>query len=127
MDEVSGSRPRVLVVDDEKFVCKIARRVLERHDIEVLVAEDGTQALQQLGDNPDIALVLLDSSLPDMNAERILELMRARNDTTPVLLSSGFGAHELPSSDDFANVVGFLAKPYPVAKLSEMVRAHLDV
>lgn len=123
---MSPSQLRVLVVDDEPFVLKIADRVLSRDGLEVLTASDGEQALSLMQANPDIGLVLLDSSLPDMNAERVLELMRERGLTLRVLLSSGFGAESLPSASEFANVQGFLPKPYPVAQLSQRVRELLE-
>ena len=124
-EAVSPSQ-RVLVVDDEPFVLKIADRVLSRDGLEVLTASDGERALSLMQANPDIGLVLLDSSLPDMNAERVLELMRERGLTLRVLLSSGFGAESLPSANEFANVQGFLPKPYPVAQLSQRVRELLE-
>jgi two-component system cell cycle sensor histidine kinase/response regulator CckA len=117
--------PRVLVVDDEPFVVKIAQRVLERDGIEVLTAATGEEALAVMTAHRDISLILLDSSLPDVNAELMLELMRDRGFSTPVLLSSGFGADSLPNSKQFANVCGFLPKPYPVAQLSARVRELL--
>ena len=124
---MSGTKPVVLVVDDEPFVRKIAERVLQRAQIEVISASDGTKALELLANSNDIALVLLDASLPDMNAERVLEIMRERGDRTPVLLSSGFGKESLPAEGEFANVRGFLPKPYSVAKLSEQVKELLDL
>jgi DNA-binding NtrC family response regulator len=75
--------------------------------------------------HPELALVILDSSLPDMNAERVLELMHDSGFGTPVLLSSGFGAESLPTAEQFSNVCGFLPKPYPVAQLSASVRELL--
>ena len=123
---VSASKQRVLVVDDEPAVRKIAERVLQRVSIEVVTAGDGKQALELLATHPDIGLILLDASLPDMNAERLLELMQAQGFTTPVLLSSGFGADCLDNPDRFPNVRGFLAKPYPVAKLAERIQELLE-
>jgi CheY-like chemotaxis protein len=123
---VSVSNQRVLVVDDEPAVRKIAERVLQRVSIEVVSAGDGKQALEQLAKYPDIGLILLDASLPDMNAERLLELMKAQGFTTPVLLSSGFGEDCLENADQFPNVRGFLAKPYPVAKLAARIQELLE-
>jgi DNA-binding NtrC family response regulator len=125
MSPMSESHPRVLVVDDEPFVVKIAQRVLQRDGIEVLTAGTGEEALEVMVAQPDISLVILDSSLPDMNAERVLELMHVRALTIPVLLSSGFGADSLPSTEQFPNIRGFLPKPYPVAQLSAQVGAIL--
>jgi CheY-like chemotaxis protein len=112
----------VLVVDDEPFVLKIADRVLSRDGLEVITADNGEDALARMQEHPEVLLVLLDSNLPDMNAERVLELMRDRGLKFPVLLSSGFGADSLPTERDFANVRGYLPKPYPVSQLSATVR-----
>ena len=122
---MSRTKPRVLVVDDEPFVRKIAERVLQRSEIEVISASNGTEALEALAGSDDIALILLDASLPDMNAERVLEVMRDRGDQRPVLLSSGFGQESLPTEGEFENVRGFLPKPYSVAKLTERIRELL--
>ena len=121
-----AASPRVLVVDDEPFVVSIAQRVLERDGLVVFRAGDGNEALAVLAANPDISLVLLDSNLPDMNAQTVLELMRDRGLTASVLLTSGFGAESVPNSEQFANVRGFLPKPYPVAQLSARVRELLQ-
>lgn len=126
MAPMSESPPRVLVVDDEPFVVKIAQRVLEREGIDVLVAGTGEEALAVMAAHPDINLIILDSSLPDMNAERVLERMRDGGFNTSVLLSSGFGTDSLPTAEQFANVCGFLPKPYPVAQLSARVRELLS-
>lgn len=123
---MSASKRRVLVVDDEPAVRKIAQRVLQRANVDVVSASDGKSALELLAAHPDIGLILLDASLPDMNAERLLELMQAQGFTTPVLLSSGFGEDCMPSADEFPNVRGFLAKPYPVAKLAARVQELLE-
>ena len=118
---MSGSKLKVLVVDDEPFVRKIAERVLQRIDLDIISASNGAEALDALA-SQRFALVLLDASLPDMNAERVLEVMRERGDQTPVLLSSGFGKESLPADGEFTNVRGFLPKPYSVAKLAEQVK-----
>ena len=113
--------PRVLVVDDEVIILEIAGRVLEREGYEVVRATTGEGALAAMAEHQDIALVLLDASLPDINAERVLELMRERGIATPVLLSSGYSSG-VPGTESFANVVGFLGKPYSVRALGTRVR-----
>ena len=122
---VHETKPRVLVVDDEPVVRKIAERVLARESIDVITASDGQQAMDALSAHADISLVLLDASLPDMNAERVLELMDEAGNTTRVLLSSGFGEDALPKRAQFPNVCGYLPKPYSVAKLAQTVRELL--
>jgi two-component system, chemotaxis family, chemotaxis protein CheY len=64
-----------LVVDDSSVIRKVVRRILEDMQFDITEAEDGTQALgicrRQL---PDV--VLLDWSMPDMDAIQFLRTLR---------------------------------------------------
>ena len=41
-----------------------------------LEAENGNQAIQMIGDNPGINLMLLDINMPQMNGFEVLEIMK---------------------------------------------------
>ena len=65
-----------LVVDDSRFVRKVARRILEESGFSVDEAEDGEQALLSVrGKMPDC--VLLDWNMPNMNGIDCLKAIRA--------------------------------------------------
>ena len=69
----------VLVVDDEPLVREMAKRALERHGYTVLLAESGPVAIDVFRRHPgEIALVVLDLSMPQMSGEETLpELKRS--------------------------------------------------
>src|ERR1035441_1146615 len=63
----------VLVVDDEAAVRELAKKVLERHGYAVLLAGSGLAAIDILQRHAaEIALVVLDLSMPGMNGEEAL-------------------------------------------------------
>ena len=63
----------VLVVDDEQLVREMAKKALERYGYTVLLAESGLAAIDLLRRHPgDIALVVLDLSMPRMSGEEAL-------------------------------------------------------
>lgn len=71
-----ADQPTVLAVDDLPEY----RRLYERRlgdDYEVITAENGSVALEALGDAVDI--VLLDRSMPDMSGDEVLEAIRDAN------------------------------------------------
>jgi CheY-like chemotaxis protein len=68
---------RVLVVDDEPIMRTLFRRSLQSAGFEVIVAEDGTDALQKLRGDPEIRLVLLDLNMPEMDGREFREEQRA--------------------------------------------------
>ncbi|MFD5266539.1 HAMP domain-containing protein, partial [Streptomyces sp. NPDC058335] len=57
----------VLVVDDDARNLFALSGILELHGIRVLHAENGREGIEALRDNPDIALVLMDVMMPEMD------------------------------------------------------------
>jgi CheY-like chemotaxis protein len=64
-------------VDDEPLVREVAKRALERAGFEVVLAENGRQAVEPYSqDGARIVLVLLDLSMPEMDGEQTLVELR---------------------------------------------------
>jgi two-component system chemotaxis response regulator CheY len=64
-----------LVVDDSSVIRKVARRILERLEFQIVEAEDGEQALEACrGSMPDA--VLLDWNMPKMDGYEFLRNLR---------------------------------------------------
>ncbi|MBI4912318.1 MAG: PAS domain S-box protein [Acidobacteria bacterium] len=125
-----GARPHfqgtVLLVDDEEIILESTGEALRSFGLDVLCARDGVQALDQFRQRPDLALVLMDVSMPRMDGPTAFLAMRELRPGTPVLLSSGFdqGGHlEALKADGLA---GFLPKPYRVQDLAAALRNVLD-
>ena len=67
--------PLVMVVDDSITVRKVTTRLLERHEMDVVAAKDGVDALSQLQETiPDI--MLLDVEMPRMDGFELATNMR---------------------------------------------------
>ena len=64
-----------LVVDDSRVIRKVARRILEKLDFQIVEAEDGEQALEACRSAmPDA--VLLDWNMPKMDGYEFLRNLR---------------------------------------------------
>jgi PAS domain S-box-containing protein len=124
-DEVEQkSAVKVLVIDDEDIVRNLAKAVLERQGYSVLSAEEGEKGLQQLASCPEeVALVLLDLSMPGLSSEETLRRLRAMHPSIKVLLFSGYGAAEALRSFEGAGLSGFLQKPFTAQELADRVNA----
>ena len=61
---------RVLVVDDERTIRELFRRILLFDGFDVVVASGGAEGLRILGSDPSIALVLLDLDMPGIDGRR---------------------------------------------------------
>jgi len=116
----------VLVVDDEQVVRELAKATLEHHGYTVLVADSGSAAIDIFRRHPgEIALVILDLSMPIMSGEEALPELKKIRPEVKVLVSSGYS--ELEAMPLFAGqqVSGFIQKPYTLKGIAEKVKECL--
>ena len=116
------TRQRVLIVEDNQDAGEMYRMLIELYGHEVLVADNGTRALEMLkSDRPDIALV--DIGLPGMDGYEIARRFRAERESDRVFLVAltGYGS----SSDiDRSRQAGFdlhLLKPVDPQELKSLL------
>jgi DNA-binding response OmpR family regulator len=85
----SNSRLRVLIVDDDRKLCRLIRDYLEPLGYEVIAAYTGPEGLEvALGDT--FSAVILDVMLPGMNGFDVLRRLREKSNV-PVLMLTGRG------------------------------------
>jgi nitrogen-specific signal transduction histidine kinase len=116
---------KVLVVDDEEIVRRIARTALERAGYTVLLAGDGQEAVEIFRrEAGEIRLVALDMTMPGMSGEEALRQLREIRRDVPVMVSSGYTEEEvLQRFGD--SIDGFLHKPYGITDLARAVHSAL--
>jgi len=114
----------VLVVDDERMVREMVKRALERQGYTVLLADSGFAAIDVLRRHPgEIALVLLDLSMPHMNGEEALPELRKIRPEVKVVVSSGYSESEAMALFKGQRVAGFIQKPYTSEGIASKVKA----
>ncbi len=117
----------VLIVDDEKPVRTVGRRMLERMGFDVLVAIDGREAVEIYQANADrIDCVLLDLTMPVMDGEQAFREMRKIRKDALVILASGYSEEDVLGRFRGEGLAGFLHKPYRFKILRSMIRDVLE-
>ena len=118
---------KVLVIDDEPNVRKIADFMLRKIGFETKLAEDGYTGLELLSEDVnDYKLVLLDVSMPGISGIEVLKKIRQINSEIPVLLYSGFTNTELETEIAADEKTKFLAKPFEFNQLAEAIKLILE-
>lgn len=114
----------ILVVEDEKRLASLLRRVLleERHTVDV--AHDGETGFDLAGSDT-YDLVILDRMLPEMDGIQILSEMREADIETPVLMLTARGSIEDRVSGLRSGADDYLVKPFAMAELLARVEALL--
>ncbi len=111
---------KVLMVDDEKRFRETTRKILEKKGFEVILAENGEKALENLKQQPDV--VVLDIKMPGMDGHETLSRIKKIKPDLPVIMLTGHGAR--PSARD-ALVEGafdYLNKPCDIGLLSAKIK-----
>jgi two-component system, cell cycle sensor histidine kinase and response regulator CckA len=115
----------VLLVEDEVTVRTVAERALTRHGYTVITADNGADALEVLGRGEEIALLISDVVMPEMDGPAMVREARRSRPDLPVLFMSGYAEEQLRKSIDIENVA-FLPKPFSVQELAEAARRALS-
>ncbi len=121
------SKPTVLLIDDEKPYAEIIKSVLESLDIDVLIACDSKEALNFLQQIiPD--LILLDVMMPDVDGLTLLRWLREHSEKyIPIHVVSAKAMTEDREAALSAGADGFLAKPFAIKDLQELVGRYLPL
>ncbi|HEX6615395.1 MAG TPA: response regulator [Gemmatimonadales bacterium] len=124
--EDMAPRGTILVVDDEELVRAVARAALTRRGYAVLEAATGREALELMQrHHGDIALVLLDMTMPVMSGGEAAQRIRREWRDLPIVATSGYGEDEAMRRFTGTDVSAFLQKPYKEQQLLALVRAVL--
>lgn len=116
----------ILVVDDEPSVRGVAERILHTAGFTVLTAADGREAADIFRRHSgEVALVLLDLTMPHMDGEETLRVLREIRSDTRVILSSGYTEQEAVNRFTDLGLAGFIQKPYQPQSLVGMIRGIL--
>ncbi|OFW59777.1 MAG: hypothetical protein A2133_10520 [Actinobacteria bacterium RBG_16_64_13] len=116
----------VLLVDDEESILALGRRMLGRLGFTVLTATDGGQSVDiYRAHHDEIALVLLDLTMPEMDGAETLQELRRIDPGVRVVMSSGYTENDISARFAGHELAGFLQKPYTLDILRRCLRAVL--
>ena len=118
---------RILVVEDQEDNRQILRDLLTNAGYEMLVAEDGVQALEQAEKHrPD--LILMDIQLPVLDGYEATRRLKANPElkAIPIIVVTSYA---LSGDEEKARAAGcdaYVAKPYSPRALLAQIREYLS-
>src|SRR5579871_4824169 len=119
---VSGPKRAILVVEDDPSIALGLRINLEGEGYEVLSAEDGERGLA-VEKSPDV--ILLDVMLPKMNGLHVLQAIRERGLSMPIIMLSARTGEMDKVAGLELGAEDYVAKPFSLAELLARVKAAL--
>jgi len=116
----------VLLVDDEETVRGIGKEMLQELGFTTITAGDGREAVEIFKITPDIALVIMDLTMPHMDGEQCFRELRTMGHNVKVIMSSGYNEQEVTQKFAGKGLAGFIQKPYKLSDLKEAIRKLCD-
>ena len=115
---------RILLVEDEPRMATVIAKGLRENSYAVDVAQDGDAGLYQSSIN-DYDLIILDVLLPQRDGYEVCRELRARGNTTPVLMLTARAAIDDRLTGFDAGADDYLTKPFSFRELLARIRALL--
>lgn len=111
----------IFIVDDEASILKMLTHwVQNQWEYKTKVFSNGSEALENLSDNPD--LVLLDIMLPDISGLEVLSKIKQRNPSLPVIMLSAQGSIEVALECIRGGAFDYFPKPVDKNRLEPAIR-----
>jgi len=116
-----GTKPLVLIADDDADILLLVRLRLERSGYSVISAQDGTEALAlAAARHPDIAI--FDVSMPGLSGFDVTRRLRETDLETPVILLTARALEADVEAGAAAGANAYLTKPFSPQDLEARVR-----
>jgi CheY-like chemotaxis protein/two-component sensor histidine kinase len=125
-DEALAGR-KVLVVDDDVRNIFALSSVIERHGMEVIATTTGAEAIERVGGTPDLALVLMDIMMPEMDGYQTMRRIRAMpsRQRLPIIALTAKAMKGDREKCLEAGASDYIAKPVNTEQLLSLLRMWL--
>jgi two-component system response regulator PilR (NtrC family) len=123
--EEPAVKPRILVVDDEPSMREMLRIVLRRDGYDVLLAENGKDALEALKQER-IDLLLSDIKMPDISGVEVLRAAKQLNQDLVAFMMTAYASTDTAVEAMRLGAVDYFTKPFSMDELRLKVRQHLE-
>ena len=130
MAKEAAGKYKILVVDDDADILGTMETALGELGQTILTARDGQEALDRIeAEDPDI--IVLDIMLPKRGGFLILQKIKgtkaAKGKRPLVCMVTGTGGQRHQQFSEQLGVDDYLAKPFPLGKLVEIVQGFLEM
>ena len=118
---------RILFVDDEKALVKMAKRMLEMQGYQVEAKSDSVEALELFRSKPDrFDLIITDMTMPKMTGDKLAKEILSIRPDMPIILCSGFSEKIDAEKAKELGIRKYIEKPLNMSDFVVALRKVLD-
>ncbi len=116
---------KILIVDDEPFICENLKRILEEEGYHTVVAQAGKRAMECLLEEA-IDLVFLDLNLPDISGLEVLKQIKELDPELLVIVITGYASVESAVEALKLGAYDYIKKPFKADVIKLIVKLALE-
>ncbi|AQS53512.1 Heme response regulator HssR [Jeotgalibaca dankookensis] len=115
---------KLLVIEDDKNLLRVYQSFLQKHNFNVLTAENGKQALKKM-EKYTIDLIITDVMMPDLDGYQFSRLLRETGDQTPILMITVKDTFEDKKKGFRIGIDDYMVKPIDMNEMILRINALL--
>ena len=117
--------PKVLIVDDEKSICEVLKKFLEKKGYDVITANDGNMGLKVARENR-IDVVICDIKMPGIDGIQVVKGIKKIDQRIPVLINTAYPDMDTAIEALKSGAYDYLVKPVNLEEIGEKVSRALS-
>jgi PAS domain S-box-containing protein len=122
-----GGTETILVAEDDPVLRKLDSKVLTEYGYNVILAEDGEDAINKFMDNKDkIHICILDMIMPKKSGKETYEAIKKIRSDVRIIFASGYAADRIQKDELLEKGLNFIQKPILPNEFLKKIRAVLD-
>ena len=127
MDESTKMKKVIMIADDSSTVRKFVAFSLKMNQFEVVMAEDGMDAMEKISQN-QVDLAIVDLNMPNMDGFEFIETIRKTDDykNLPIIILSSEKSEESIQKGKSVGADSYLVKPFNAKMIQYHVAKFLD-
>lgn len=116
---------KIMIVDDDREIVELLNIYLQNEGYDVIKAYNGQQALNYLKNDQGIQLVILDVMMPQVDGMEVLKILRAENDSIPVIIVSAKSSDNDKIQGLISGADDYVTKPFNPLEVIARVKSLL--
>jgi DNA-binding NtrC family response regulator len=115
----------ILIVDDDRNICRVLKGLLEREGLDALAAHDVKSAVSLI-ESRDLDLVITDLKMPGESGMDLLALSQQKKPAVPVIMISAYGNIEAAVGAMKQGAYDFITKPLDESEFLNVIHKALS-
>ena len=119
---------KLLVIDDEEGLRELTSMILRQEGYEVVTAANGEEGLKVVGENSDLAAIIVDLRMPVMNGFQFLSILRSLGAAShiPKIMMTSFTQKSTLEKGRKLQINAWLNKPCPTETIVQTIERVLS-